>query len=136
MLSFQRGSTACVALLVAAMAVIRPAMAGDQAGSAAEGQAMALKRDLGALQLATDALTQADLVMTREDWGTAATLIQQGIDVLGRQYLGPDTLDETGTKLQLSLVEEQRGNLKVSTQLRRSVLQSRLTQFKKLHGLL
>lgn len=110
-------------------------MAGDQPVSAAEVQAMALKRDLGALQLATDALTQADLVMAREDWGTAATLIQQGIDVLGRQYLGPDTLDETGTKLQLSSVEAQRGNFQIAANLRRSVLQSRLTQFKKLHGL-
>lgn len=86
-------------------------------------------------QSAMDAMAQADVAMSKSDWVTAGKFIQQGIDVLGRQYLGPDTLDETGTKLQLSLIEAQRGNFQIAANLRRSVLQSRLTQFKKLHGL-
>lgn len=89
---------------------------------------MNLSQTIGAV------LQQAEQAIQSQDWARANTLLKQGLDQLGSQYVMPNTLDETGLKLQLAAVEESRGNQQVAANLRRRVLESRLTLYRQKSG--
>lgn len=85
---------------------------------------MNLSQTIGAL------LQQAEEAIQGQDWVKANALLQQGLTELGNQYVMANTLDETGLKLQLAAAEESRGNHAVAANLRRRVLESRLTLYR------
>jgi hypothetical protein len=102
--------------------------ASDAAPKSSVGTKMNLSQTIGAV------LQQAEQAIQSQDWARANTLLKQGLDQLGSQYVMPNTLDETGLKLQLAAVEESRGNHQVAANLRRRVLESRLTLYRQKSG--
>lgn len=79
-------------------------------------------------------LQQAEQAIQSQDWVKANALLKQGLAQMGSQYVMANTLDETGLKLQLAAVEESRGNPSVAANLRRRVLESRLTLYRQKAG--
>ncbi|HWV15052.1 MAG TPA: hypothetical protein VN030_06430 [Cellvibrio sp.] len=54
---------------------------------------------------------------------------KSGIDMLGKTYLSCDGIDDTGMKISLAKMEEEKNNLEFSATLYMRVLESRITFF-------
>ena len=78
-----------------------------------------------------EALLIGSTALSDGRYAEANKLFSEGIDVLGDSYRTPDTIDDTGMKLTLAGIEEKSGNLEVSANLKKGVLESRLNIYEK-----
>lgn len=85
-------------------------------------------------QMIEGILQQADQAIQAQQSEKAHALLQHGLSRLGSHYVMPNLLDESGLKLQLASAEALRGNQAVAANLRRRVLESRLTLYRQKSG--
>ncbi len=74
-----------------------------------------------------EALLKGATALSDGRYVEASKLFSEGIDVLGDLYRNPDIIDDTGMKLTLASIEEKSGNLQVSANIKKGVLESRLS---------
>jgi hypothetical protein len=83
---------------------------------------------------ADTAVKQAEHAFARENWLEANRLLKGGLQAIGDRYASADTIDDTGMKLVLADVEEQKGKLETAAHLRLGVLKARLSMLQRNTG--
>lgn len=75
----------------------------------------------------------ANIALDSGHVGDANRLFDTVLEALGDRYLSAGTIDDTGMKLTLAKTEAAKGNMDVAAALKKSVVASRLAQFRQLH---
>lgn len=79
-------------------------------------------------------LERATAAIRKGDYRAANVLLAGGLEAVNSYYIAmPPTLDDTGMKLSLAASEEQHGHNSVAASVRRSVLESRLSLYRRYH---
>lgn len=77
------------------------------------------------------ALLAADKAMESQNWVLANAELKRGLAVMGSRYVSPNVIDDSGMKLVLAGVEEQKGNVAKAVAIRRRILGERLELLRK-----
>jgi len=78
-----------------------------------------------------DVLLAADKAMESQNWLLANAELKRGLEVLGSRYGSPNVIDDSGMKLVLAGVEEQKGDVAKAVAIRRRILGERLELLRK-----
>jgi hypothetical protein len=89
----------------------------------------------GAVNAATPLSAETELkkgttAYAKESYETAITHCKQGIAILGNKYVEPNTIDDSGMKLEVAKIEEEKQNHKMAAGIYCRVLESRILGFK------
>jgi hypothetical protein len=79
---------------------------------------------------ASELLQSADAARRAGDHGLALKLVRDGLRVIGPSYADERVIDDTGMRLVLCDVEENKGNVEGAFKFCRTVLQSRLSMLR------
>ena len=76
------------------------------------------------------ALLAAEQAMESQNWILANAELKRGLEVMGSRYVSPNVIDDSGMKLVLARVEEQKGDVAKAVAIRRRILGERLELLK------
>lgn len=89
-----------------------------------------MNTETGLVEQITSTLRGADHAIELSQWAAANVLLKRGLAEMGDRYARATTIDDSGMKLVLADMEDQKGNPQAASAIRRRVLAERLSQLR------